>query len=136
MTGRKVITRITSDEAIRKRSALSLALLTLAVALSAGCTIGPNYFRPKAPTPAVYKEMQGWKTAEPRDQELRGNWWEIYNDPTLNSLEEQVNVSNYALAQAEAQFRQARSLVAQARAAYFPTIDLSASSTRSRAATT
>jgi NodT family efflux transporter outer membrane factor (OMF) lipoprotein len=78
--------------------------------------------------------MAGWKTAEPRDDELRGNWWEIYNDPVLNGLEGEVNVSNQTLAQAEAQFRQARALVAQARAGYFPTVDLSASTSRSRAA--
>ena len=74
--------------------------------------------------------MAGWKTAEPRDRELKGKWWEIYDDPVLNSLEEQVNVSNQTLAQAEAQFRQARALVAQARAAYFPVVDLSASTNR------
>ncbi|MEN3353417.1 MAG: hypothetical protein V7640_1575 [Betaproteobacteria bacterium] len=100
----------------------------------AGCTIGPNYSRPTAAAPTAYKEMAGWKTAEPRDDELRGNWWEIYNDPVLNGLEGEVNVSNQTLAQAEAQFRQARALVAQARAGYFPTVDLSASTSRSRAA--
>jgi NodT family efflux transporter outer membrane factor (OMF) lipoprotein len=100
----------------------------------AGCTIGPNYSRPTAAAPTEYKEMAGWKTAEPRDDELRGNWWEIYNDPVLNGLEGAVNVSNQTLAQAEAQFRQARALVAQARAGYFPTVDLSASTNRSRAA--
>jgi NodT family efflux transporter outer membrane factor (OMF) lipoprotein len=100
-----------------------------------GCSIGPSYFRPKAPVPAEYKEMAGWKTAEPRDHELRGNWWEVYNDPVINSLESQVSVSNQTLAQAEAQYRQARALVAQARAAYFPVVDLSASTNRSGAST-
>jgi len=100
----------------------------------AGCAVGPDYLRPKTSAPAAYKEMTGWKTAEPRDDELRGAWWEIYADPVLNGLEAEVSVSNQTLAQAEAQFRQARALVAQARAGYFPVIDLSASTSRSRAA--
>ncbi|MDB5902643.1 MAG: efflux system, outer rane lipoprotein NodT family protein [Betaproteobacteria bacterium] len=98
----------------------------------AGCSIGPNFFRPKAPVPPAYKEMAGWKQAEPRDHELRGNWWEMYNDPVLNGLEAQVNVSNQTLAQAEARYRQSRALVAQARSAYFPVVDVSASSNRSQ----
>ena len=102
--------------------------------LLSGCSFGPNYFRPKAPVPPAYKEMAGWKTAEPRDHELRGAWWEIYGDPVLSALMAQVNVSNQTLAQAEARFRQSRSLVAQARAAYFPIVDLSGSVGRSRAA--
>jgi NodT family efflux transporter outer membrane factor (OMF) lipoprotein len=106
--------------------------LTLALCV-AGCTLGPNFFRPKAPVPAAYKEIAGWKQAEPRDHELRGNWWEMYGDPVLNDLQAQVNVSNQTLAQAEARYRQARALVAQARSAYFPIVDLSASSSRSQA---
>ena len=72
--------------------------------------------------------MAGWKQAEPRDHELKGTTGgTIYDDPVLSSLVEQVNVSNQTLAQAEAQYRQARALVAQARAAYFPVVDASAS---------
>ncbi|MGZ5231732.1 MAG: efflux transporter outer membrane subunit, partial [Burkholderiales bacterium] len=114
------------------RTNVTITTITTCLIL-AGCSIGPSYFRPTAPVPAEYKEMAGWKTAEPRDHELRGNWWEIYNDPVINSLESQVSVSNQTLAQAEAQYRQARALVAQARAAYFPLVDLSASTNRSSA---
>ncbi|HEV7802005.1 MAG TPA: efflux transporter outer membrane subunit [Burkholderiales bacterium] len=120
-----------------KQDFFSPRIVAAAVALMlAGCSIGPNYFRPKAPTPPAYKEMAGWKPAEPRDHELKGKWWEIYGDPSLNALEEQVQVSNQTLAQAEARYRQSRALVAQARAAYFPLVDLSASTGRSRAGST
>ncbi len=107
----------------------------IACAALAGCTIGPDFFRPKAPVPAAYKEMAGWKQADPRDKELRRDWWRLYGDPVLDSLEAEVNVSNQTLAQAEARYRQARTLVAQARAAYFPVVDASASTTRSRSST-
>ena len=116
-----------------KNARLRFLALALSIALLPACSIGPDFFRPKAPVPAAYKEMAGWKQAQPRDHELRGNWWEMYGDPVLNDLQSQVSVSNQTLAQAEARYRQARALVAQARSEYFPLVDASASSTRSQA---
>ncbi len=109
---------------------VSILLLLLAaggVGLWTGCTVGPNYVKPAAEIPEVYKETAGWKVAEPGDEAIRAAWWQIYNDPVLNDLEAQVYVSNQSLAAAEAQFRQARALVQAARAAYYPTISLGAS---------
>lgn len=106
---------------------LSLGLLT-------GCAaVGPNYHKPAVETPGGFKEAPpaGWKTAQPRDASLRGKWWELYGDPALNALEEQVSVSNQTLAQAEAQFRGARAAVALARAGLFPTVTAGAQVTRS-----
>ena len=71
------------------------------------------------PPPESFKE---WKTAQPGDQTLRGNWWEIFGDPQLNSLEEQVAASNQSLKVAEARFQQARAMIRFNRAAQFPTI--------------
>ena len=78
--------------------------------------------RPPTASPDAYKENAGWKVAQPRDELPRGKWWEIYNDPKLNALEEQVDISNQNLAAAEANFRQALALIRVARAAYFPTV--------------
>ena len=100
--------------------------------LLGACTVGPNYVKPVVDTPAAFKEAQGWKTAQPRDQELRGNWWTAFNDPLLDSMLEQVAVSNQNLVQAAAQFRQARALVQSARAGYWPTVSANASMTRSQ----
>ena len=91
----------------------------------AGCTIGPRYQRPVLQAPAALKEMADnelWKMAAPSDDLPKGKWWEMFGDPQLNQLEELVNVSNENLKQAEAQFRQARALVAGTRANYYPTI--------------
>jgi NodT family efflux transporter outer membrane factor (OMF) lipoprotein len=104
----------------------------MALALLGACTVGPDYVRPTADAPAAFKEMEGWKTAQPRDQEIRGKWWEAYHDPLLNELEEQVSVSNQNLVQAAAQFRQARALVQEARSGYLPTVSGGASVTRSQ----
>jgi NodT family efflux transporter outer membrane factor (OMF) lipoprotein len=110
----------------------SVRLMHLApLALLAACAVGPDYVKPSAETPPAFKEQAGWKIAQPADTEIPVKWWEMYQDPVLNSLEEQVIVSNQTLIQAEAQYRQARALVQSAQAAYFPTVSVNASSTRS-----
>ena len=111
-------------------------VLAAALMLMVGCAVGPDYVKPVPVAPDAYKEMVGWKVAQPKDDVLRGAWWEIYGDPQLNALEEQVNISNQNVAAAEAQFRQARALIQQARAAYFPTVTIGAGVTRSRQSAT
>jgi NodT family efflux transporter outer membrane factor (OMF) lipoprotein len=101
-----------------------------AAVLLAGCTVGPKYHTPSAPTPTAYKELtpanfpttDGWKVAQPKDDELRGKWWEIYNDPQLNALEDQIDISNQSIAAAAASFFSARAMVKEARSQYFPTL--------------
>ncbi|MGA7778618.1 MAG: efflux transporter outer membrane subunit [Paraburkholderia sp.] len=117
--------------------AVAPRVLTLAVAaalatLLAGCAVGPDYKRPTTEIPASYKEAApGWKVAQPADQHDRGDWWTIYNDTELNALEDKLNTSNQTVAQYAAAYRQARALVGEARAAYFPVISGSAGATRS-----
>jgi NodT family efflux transporter outer membrane factor (OMF) lipoprotein len=82
------------------------------------------------PVPPAYKEIGNWKTAQPSDQNLGGNWWEIFADPQLNALEQQVNVSNQNLKAAVAQYQQARAILRYARADYYPTVSLNPSATR------
>jgi len=96
-----------------------------------GCAVGPRYSRPSTPVPPAFKEVpQGWKQAHPSDQVLRGKWWEIFQDPELNALEEQINVSNQTLRAAQAQFAQARALVRFEGADYYPTATVGLSATR------
>lgn len=77
-----------------------VALLCAVMSLTA-CTVGPDYVRPKVATPVAFKESEGWKVAQPKDNINRGAWWEIFNDPKLNELEQQVEISNQNLAAAE-----------------------------------
>jgi NodT family efflux transporter outer membrane factor (OMF) lipoprotein len=101
--------------------------------LMCGCAVGPRYSRPSAPTPTDYKETPpNWKTAQPADQTLKGKWWEIYQDPQLNPLEEKVNISNQSLKAAQAQFAQARATVRYNRADYYPTVTAGVSAARER----
>lgn len=98
----------------------------------AGCTVGPKYNRAAVDTPPTYKEMGDWKTAQPNEKNLGGAWWEIFQDPQLNTLEQQIDVSNQNLKAAAAQYTQARALLRYYRADYYPTIDGGASATRNR----
>lgn len=105
------------------RAAAGMLVGTLLI--SGGCRmVGPNYRRPPAPLPEAFKEKppEGWKEAQPSDAALKGKWWEIYNDPKLNALEEQVSISNQNVLAAEGQYRAARAAVQVARSALFPTV--------------
>ncbi len=107
-------------------------LLALAVLPFSGCAVGPKYHPPVVQAPPAYKEVGEWKPAQPNDQNLGGEWWKIFQDPQLDALEVQVNVSNQNLKAAEAQFRQARAALRYNRADYFPTVTAGLSGTRTR----
>ena len=115
-------------------TAFCLLLAAFCLLLSS-CRVGPEYRRPPAPTPPTYKELppagspqaQEWAPAHPSDALTRGKWWEIYNDPELNALEEQVNISNQNIKQIEAQYREAKLNVRIARSYLFPTLTASPS---------
>jgi NodT family efflux transporter outer membrane factor (OMF) lipoprotein len=118
-----------------------LLSVALAALLMAGCTVGPKYHAPVTPPPAAanYKESpvnfqdaDGWKVASPQDAVLRGKWWEVFHDPELNTLEEQLNINNQNIQQFFQDFMQARAIVAQARAQYWPTVTTNPSWTRAK----
>ncbi|WP_233345598.1 efflux transporter outer membrane subunit [Burkholderia cepacia] len=112
---------------------LSAAVAVATAVLLAGCAVGPDYHRPDTSIPAAYKEAPaGWKVAQPADRTDRGPWWTVYNDPQLDALIGKLNASNQTIAQSAAAYRQARALVTEARAAYFPTVGLTASGSRAR----
>jgi NodT family efflux transporter outer membrane factor (OMF) lipoprotein len=106
--------------------------LVVSVLSIVGCAVGPKYQRPAAEVPPAYKEVGDWKPAQPNDQNLGGNWWEIFQDSQLNALETQVNVSNQNLKAAEAQYTQARAILRYNRANYFPTVTTNPVATRNK----
>ena len=107
-------------------------LLGTAILSFAACAVGPKYKAPAVPAPPAYKEVGDWKTAQPSDQNLGGNWWEIFQDPQLNALEQQIDVSNQNLKAAVAQYQEARAALRYARADYYPTVSTAPSATRQR----
>lgn len=101
-----------------------------AAAILAGCTVGPDYHRPSAPSTPQFKEAQGWRPGAPADHIDRGAWWSMYDDQTLNSLEQRVATSNFTVKQFEAAYRQSTEIVKEAQATALPTIGASASTAR------
>ena len=99
--------------------------------LISGCAVGPKYERPGTPEVRAYKEAGDWVTAAPADALERGPWWLLFNDPVLNDLAARVEVSNQNVAAAVAAYAQARALVAEQRAAFFPSVTLNGGATRS-----
>src|ERR1700690_4526274 len=99
-----------------------LVLLSFAILQLTGCVVGPKYHTPTVEAPPAYKEVGDWKPAQPNDQSLGGEWWTIFQDPQLDALELQVNVSNQNLKAADAQFQQARAVLRYYRADYYPTV--------------
>jgi NodT family efflux transporter outer membrane factor (OMF) lipoprotein len=122
------------------------ALITACLLIMMGCKVGPKYRPPVTQAPPVYKEpppqfkeeefKEGktdiWKVAEPSDAMLRGNWWEIFNDPELNALEEQLNIDNQNIKQSFENFMAARAIVREARAQLFPTVATSPAYSRTK----
>jgi NodT family efflux transporter outer membrane factor (OMF) lipoprotein len=112
--------------------------------LLTGCMVGPKYHVPSASasatappvsykeSPTQFQDTEGWKVAQPQDAMLHGKWWEIYGDPELNALEDQLNINNQNIRQFFENFLEARTLVAQARSQLYPTVGVSASYTRSQ----
>lgn len=113
-----------------------------AAVLLTGCRVGPKYHTPPATaqappisykeSPTQFKDTDGWKVAQPQDAMLHGKWWEIYNDPELNALEDQVNINNQNIKEYFQNFIVARALVREARSQLFPTASIGPAYTRSR----
>ena len=132
----KILTR----KLILTNGMIRLGAVLLSLILS-GCVVGPKYHPPAPQAPAaVYKESpansneaEGWTVAQPADAKLRGKWWEIFNDPELNALEEQLDINNQNIKQFFENFMEARAIVREARAQYFPTLTVVPAVTHSRA---
>src|SRR5215469_5333775 len=118
-------------------SYFEFGLAAALIGLSA-CSVGPKYHPPVTQAPPVYKESptrfkaaDGWTVAKPQDAMLRGKWWEIFKEPELNALEERLNIDNQNIKQFFENFMEARALIREARAQYFPTVNAVPSYVRS-----
>jgi NodT family efflux transporter outer membrane factor (OMF) lipoprotein len=125
---------------IRYTISLAAGALCSLVALS-GCRVGPAYHPPAPPTvvapnykesPVNFHDTDGWKVASPQDAMIRGNWWEIFNEPELNALEEQLNINNQNIKVSFENYMAARAVIAEARSQYWPTITANPSLTGQR----
>jgi NodT family efflux transporter outer membrane factor (OMF) lipoprotein len=118
------------------------AILAAALLLSTGCSIGPKYVKPATPAVPAYKELGAanivegsWKPAQPADRAARGKWWESFQDPELNRLEDQLDISNQNVVAAAANVQAGRAMIREARAQYFPTLGANPSIANARLST-
>jgi NodT family efflux transporter outer membrane factor (OMF) lipoprotein len=119
---------------------------SIAAVLLAGCRVGPKYVKATAPAPPEFKESSPaayanapsgtWRPAKPEDAMLKGKWWEVFNDPELNTLEEQLDINNQNIKVYFQNFMAARAQVREARSQYYPTLAVSPSFTRQRSPST
>jgi len=128
----------------KRRTANSLVCAAaISISLLSGCNVGPRYAAPTAPTPPAFKEASpaaysaappgAWQAAQPQDASLKGKWWEMFNEPELNALEDQLNIDNQNIAQYFQNFMAARAQVREAHAGYFPTVAVNPAYTRTGA---
>jgi NodT family efflux transporter outer membrane factor (OMF) lipoprotein len=122
------------EKSPRREDDMKKRLVLVFTVLLNACAVGPDYVKPSIEVPKKYKEAgEGWKVADPQDERDRGPWWAVFNDPELDKLETQVIQANNSVAIAEAQYKQALSLIGQAEASFFPTVTTSVSQTRQTA---
>ncbi|MGC2299412.1 MAG: efflux transporter outer membrane subunit, partial [Acidobacteriaceae bacterium] len=130
-----------SKSRVEKKHAVMIIAASGALALLTGCMVGPKYHMPAAPqaTAPNYKEStvnfqdaEGWKVASPQDAMLRGNWWEVFQEPELNALEDQLNINNQNIKQYFEQYMEARALIAEARSQFWPSITVNPAWSRSK----
>ncbi len=107
----------------------------LACLFGVGCAVGPDYHRPAAEVPPAWEPEAPWREAAPSDAALKGNWWELFQDATLNSLVERALQNNQNLIVAAARLDQARSQVTIAKSYLYPGIGLQGSAERAKTST-
>jgi len=119
----------------------AVCAVAIGIAALTGCNVGPKYTQPVAPSAPAFKESApaaysgappgAWKPAQPQDAAIKGKWWEMFNEPELNTLEEQLDINNQNIAQYFQNFMAARAQVSEARSQYFPTVTANPTFTKS-----
>jgi NodT family efflux transporter outer membrane factor (OMF) lipoprotein len=122
-------------------SVIGPALCALALCALTGCLPGPKYQRPSAPvatapgykeSPANFQDTDGWKVAKPHDAMLRGKWWEVFSDPDLNALEDQLEINNQNIKIYFENYMAARAIIREQKAQYWPTVTTGPSWSRNK----
>ncbi|TXN19693.1 efflux transporter outer membrane subunit [Methylobacterium sp. WL9] len=145
--GKALSQRAGRGDARKPRSILTFGIACVVSTSLSGCLVGPDYSRPSVETPLGFKEggmredsvawvqsRKNWRPAQPNDGAVRGDWWTVLHDPTLDRLMRSVDVDNQNLRATVSNYAQARALVAQSRAALFPTVIGAPTITRARTA--
>jgi len=113
-------------------SGAAVAISVVTAAFAIGCTVGPNYKRPAAVTPAKWDVAEPWRESAPKDAFPKGEWWSVFHDDDLNALEKQALAENQTIKVSFARLDQARATAAIQIATLFPTLSTAPSVERQR----
>ena len=117
---------------VRTSGALPAIFVLAAGIFGVGCSVGPNYKRPSAPSATKWDVAEPWRESAPKDSIPKGQWWTVFRDDDLNSLETQALTANQTLKVSIARLEQARAVAAIQVATLFPTLSTSPSVERQR----
>jgi NodT family efflux transporter outer membrane factor (OMF) lipoprotein len=117
----------------RKMNWVRAAALVGSAALAAGCAVGPNFHRPKAPANAGYASPLPQTSASApihggeaqhliSGRDIPFEWWELFKSPALDALVERAFKANPTIASAQAALVQAQELVYAQQGYFFPTV--------------
>ena len=112
-----------------------LSLFTLSavtVACLASCAVGPDYHKPDVATPVNWQTQPDFQPAQPSDDKLKGNWWEMFGDAQLNQLAQQTLQHTQNLVVAAENLKQARLQVTVTSSVQLPSVDLLTSDARTK----
>src|ERR1700687_3275904 len=110
------------------RAGVTIEIFSLAACL-VGCTVGPNYHRPTAPVPATWDVQEPWRESAPKDLIPKGEWWTVFHDDELSTLEKQAIDANQTIKVSIARLEQARATAAVQISTLFPTLGLTPGTT-------
>ncbi len=103
-----------------------------ALAIAAGCVVGPDYHKPEAQVPPAWQPEPPWHEATPKDAALKGEWWQLFQDDTLNPLVERALTGNQDLRVAALRLEQARAQVTVTRSDLYPWLAVSGTAARAK----
>jgi multidrug efflux system outer membrane protein len=99
-----------------------VVVASLAVALLAGCMVGPHYHRPNVQTPAAYRTLAPEPQATAAASYADLPWWEVFHDPKLQELIRTALKQNYDVQLAAERINAARAELTITRSSLYPQI--------------
>lgn len=110
----------------------AVATVSACFFLACGCTVGPNYKRASAPMAPAWQVQEPWREGIPKDGIPKGEWWSVFQDSDLTTLEQEALRANQSVQAAMAQLEQSRATAAVQVSTLYPALSAGPSALRER----